>query len=207
MIYMYNYIVLYVLYIYIVHLCMMCYNRVAIGKGNGGNLANATSFYIHQIRFVHCTAFLLKGPVEKPDFAIVIWSCSFANIGQIRILKNSYISTVIAFIYNTRLVTIEIHLWSRTKCLISIRYIYRISLTPILTFESNKIWGENNFHHYSIYRGPAGNKKHGWGRRIDYWNETYFHLALPMTPLCTACGYPCDSYTSKRMISLVLNSI
>ena len=57
------------LYVYV---CMMCYNRVAIGKGNGGNLANATSFYIHQIRFVHCTAFLLKDPVEKPDFAIAI---------------------------------------------------------------------------------------------------------------------------------------
>ena len=46
---------------------------------------------------------------------------------------------------------IEIHFWSWTNCLISIKYIYRISLSPILTFESNKIWAENNFFHYSIY--------------------------------------------------------
>ena len=31
----------------------MRYNTDAIGKGNGGNLANATSFYIHQRRFLH----------------------------------------------------------------------------------------------------------------------------------------------------------
>ena len=54
---------------------MMCYNRVAIGKGNGGNLANATSFYIHQKRFTHFfwnfTVFF-KSPEGNPHFAIVI---------------------------------------------------------------------------------------------------------------------------------------
>ena len=190
----------------------MRYNTDAIGKGNGGNLANATSFYIHQKRFIHFfwnfTVFL-----KVPRETLIL--CFEAAVLQILVTlefsktAGGDMSSLIAFICNTRfrIVTIEIHLWSRTKCLISIRYIYRISLTPILTFESNKIWGENNFHHYSIYRGPAGNKKHGWGRRIDYWNETFFHLALPMTPLCTAFGYSCDSYTSKRMMSLVLNSI
>ena len=134
----------------------------------GGNLGNAT--YLHR-----------KDRPAGKKYKTFIDHLTFPQRLQPKQIKTLFSNIFMLrhfHLCKIRLATIEIHLWSRTKCLISIRYIYRISLTPILTFESNKIWGENNFHHYSIYRGPAGNKKHGWGRRIDYWNETYFHLAL-----------------------------